>query len=65
MTPVVLATLILTLCIVFYFLPSIAALSRQHNNFIPIFITNLFFGFSGIGWIICVIWAFTNNVKQQ
>lgn len=65
MTPIVFVTLLFALCIVLYFLPSIAALSRKHNNFIPIFITNLFFGFSVIGWIICGIWAFTDNVKQQ
>lgn len=61
----ILIILLIILAIILYFLPAIAACSRGHNNSTPIFITNLFFGVSVIGWIVCVIWAFSDNVKSS
>ena len=44
-----------------YFLPSIIAGSREHNNAGPLFIINLAFGWSVIGWVGCFAWAFSSN----
>ncbi len=45
-----------------YFLPTFIAVARGKRNVIPIFIVNLLFGWSLIGWIIAFIWAFTYDV---
>jgi hypothetical protein len=44
-----------------YFLPAMAAISRHHLNTMSIFLTNLLLGVTGIGWVIALIWAFTNS----
>lgn len=41
------------------FLPTIIALLRGHDNTFAIFLTNLLLGWTGIGWIIALIWSFT------
>lgn len=52
-----LGLLYIALFIVIYFLPSIVASRRQHNNFIAIFILNLFLGFTLLGWVGALVWA--------
>lgn len=47
------------------FLPSIIAFKRRHNNFIPIFIVNIIGTFTGVGWVVAIIWSFTDNVKTD
>jgi hypothetical protein len=42
-----------------YFLPAIIAYNRNHHNSTSIFLLNLLLGWSGIGWIAAIIWAFT------
>ena len=41
----------------FYFLPSIIALAHSKRNTLAIFLLNLFFGWTFIGWIVALIWA--------
>jgi len=41
-----------------FFLPTIIAAKRRHPNAIGIFVVNLFFGMSGIGWLFALFWAF-------
>lgn len=41
------------------FLPTLIALLRGHDNTFAIFLTNLLLGWTGIGWIIALIWSFT------
>jgi hypothetical protein len=48
-----------------YFLPFLVAWKRDHNNETPIGLANLFFGWTGIGWIVCLIWAFSDNVPDE
>jgi hypothetical protein len=43
----------------FGFLPTLIALLRGHDNTFAIFLTNLLLGWTGIGWIIALIWSFT------
>lgn len=40
-----------------YFLPTFVACSRKHKSRGGIFITNLVFGWSIIGWLIALIWS--------
>ncbi len=52
--------ILLILGIVFYFLPAIVAARRGHKNATAIFLTNLFLGWTFIGWVVALVWAFTN-----
>jgi hypothetical protein len=45
-----------------YFFPTIIAASRHHRNGGAIFLVNLFFGWSVLGWLIALIWSVTANV---
>ena len=48
-----------------YFLPAIIGFRRQHKNATAIFLLNLFLGWSFLGWIVSLIWAFTTSNQQQ
>jgi hypothetical protein len=43
--------------IALYFLPVIIAWLRGHHNKAPIFLLNLFLGWTGIGWLAALIWS--------
>ena len=45
--------------LVMYFLPAIVACTRSHHNAAAIFILTLFLGWTGLVWIIALVWAFT------
>lgn len=47
----------LLLSIIFYFIPAIIAYARRHKHREPIGILNLIFGWTGVGWIVCLIWS--------
>lgn len=57
--------IILGILALFYFLPTIAAYQRRHRNKEPIFIVNLFFGWTFLGWVIALAWAFTDNTHPK
>ena len=44
-----------------YFLPTIVALARSHHNAVAILLLNLFLGWTGIGWVLALIWALAAN----
>ena len=48
-----------------YFLPAIIAKRRGHHNSVAIFLTNLFFGWTFIGWVAALIWAATAIRKES
>ncbi|MCL1885621.1 MAG: superinfection immunity protein [Dehalococcoidia bacterium] len=43
--------------VVIYFLPTIIAVLRHHRNALAVFLVNLFFGWTFIGWVIALIWS--------
>ena len=47
-----------------YFIPNWVANARKHHNAKAIFVTNLFLGWTFIGWIAALIWSFT-DVKAK
>ncbi len=62
---IVLGVIIGIIAICFYFLPTIVARKRKHNNALAIFILNLISIFTGgIGWIVALVWACTSNTKK-
>jgi threonine/homoserine/homoserine lactone efflux protein len=46
-----------------FFLPTIVARRRRHNNVRAIFVMNLLLGLTFIGWAGALIWANTNDVR--
>ena len=44
---------------IMYFVPAFVAFSRRHRNKFPIFLLNLFLGWTFLGWIISLVWSFT------
>ena len=54
-----------TILLVVYFLSGYIALHRQGSNFMPIFLTNVFLGWTGLGWIVCLIWSVSDHVQPK
>ena len=53
------AAIMFLFCLALYFLPTIVACLRSKRNTGAIFVTNLIVGWTFIGWVIPLIWAFT------
>jgi hypothetical protein len=43
-----------------YLVPTFIGYRRQHINRVPILVSNIFFGWSFIGWVACLAWSLTN-----
>lgn len=50
--------------IALYFAPSLIAIAREHKNAMAIMILNVFLGWTFLGWVISLVWSFTNNKKD-
>lgn len=48
-----------------YLLPTICAWNRRHRNDRAIFVLNLLLGWTLIGWILAMVWAWTDNVRPR
>lgn len=60
------AMLLLGVLSVLYLTPTIIASARgKAHGFAGVFLLNLFFGWSGIGWLIAFIWAFTGETHAD
>ncbi len=46
---------IIIICVFIYFLPSFIARKKRHANLI--FLFNIFFGWTCLGWVASLIWA--------
>lgn len=55
------AILVLPAFLLIYFIPSFVAKYRNHHNLPAIFILNLFFGWSFLGWGLALVWAVTRT----
>jgi len=44
-----------------YFLPSIVADARKHRSSSGVFLLNLFFGWTLLGWVLALIWAVSGD----
>lgn len=51
------------LLLVFYFIPTISAYCRDHNNTAAIACVNILLGWTVIGWIGAMVWSLTDNRK--
>jgi hypothetical protein len=48
----------------FELIPWFIAVMRGHNNKTPIFLVCFFLGWTIIGWIIALVWAFSDNTRK-
>lgn len=48
-----------------YFLPAIVASIRRHRNQDAIFVVNLFFGWTLVGWVVALAWSATADIKER
>jgi uncharacterized membrane protein YqaE (UPF0057 family) len=46
-----------------YLFPTLVAVSRSHHNSSAIFVLNLLLGWTLLGWIVALVWAFTVSQK--
>jgi hypothetical protein len=46
-----------------YFVPAVVAVLRKHNNSGAICILNLLLGWTFIGWVVAIVWSFTDNTR--
>ncbi len=61
--PIVVLILIGVIAFVVHFLPTFVAGSRHVTNFWWIFLINLFFGWTLIGWVIALVWAASDTPR--
>ena len=52
----------LGLSFVMYFLPSIVAFARSQRDTASIVLLNFFLGWTMIGWVVALVWAFKTDV---
>ena len=57
MSDTAITILILLMGLVFYFLPWIVAVNREHDKKLGVFILNLFLGWILLGWVAALVWA--------
>lgn len=50
---------------ILYFLPSIVSALRKKSNTAAIFILNLLLGWTLIGWVVALVWAFTTDGSSK
>jgi len=52
---------VVALFLAFYFLPAIIASTRSHEHTVAISMVTLFLGWTMLGWVAALIWAFVND----
>jgi hypothetical protein len=57
--------LILLTAIAIWLIPGLVALARSHHNCVSIWLVTIFLGWSFIGWVIALVWAFSNPSPAQ
>lgn len=53
------------LSIAFYFIPTVIAKVRNHNNIMAIVALNILGGWTLFGWTAAIVWALTDNVSPK
>ncbi len=57
--------LLVALVFMVYFLPAIVAECRGHRSAGAVFVLNLLLGWSGLFWIIALVWASNSNTHRR
>jgi len=48
-----------------YLMPTMFAASHKHHNTMAIFVINLFLGWTLVGWVVALAWAFTKPAQGR
>jgi Superinfection immunity protein len=56
---------LVVLCLVIYFLPALIGSKRRISASGALFFVNLVFGWTVLGWFLCLIWAATGATRAQ
>ena len=40
-----------------YLLPALISFLRRNKNWMAVFLLNLFLGWTGIGWVVALVWS--------
>ena len=59
----ILLLFVFTVFVAVYVLPAIVASKRRHRHRRTILVINLLLGWTTIGWIVAMVWAFTSDVE--
>ena len=43
--------------VILYFVPFMVAAARDHDAYIAVLVVNALTGWTGIGWVACLVWA--------
>ncbi len=54
----------LMFAVVLYFIPAMVAVERGHRNTVAICVLNVLLGWTLLGWVVALVWAFTSNSEQ-
>lgn len=57
-TDILVGLVLLVVAAVFYMLPALIAVQRKHRQALPLAIINFFLGWTYVGWVGCLAWAF-------
>lgn len=57
--------ILLAISLALYFLPTLVASARGHSQTVAIFVLNLLLGWTIIGWVGAIVWAFTKTRKLE
>jgi hypothetical protein len=57
--------LVIILCFVVYFIPTVVSALRHKRNTVPLFLVNLFLGWSGIGWLVVLVWSLMHESARS
>ena len=50
---------------IIYFLPTIIALIGRRKSSLPIFMTNLILGWTGIFWVFTLVWSLLGDSRYE
>jgi hypothetical protein len=56
---------IIIAALAFNFIPTIIAKRRGMASVVGLFVVNLLFGWTVVGWVVCLIWACSGQTHDQ
>ena len=63
--PILQFIFILLLQLLLYLLPGIIASFRGNRNNAPIWVINIFLGWTFVGWVVALAWSLTNDTTKH
>jgi len=61
---IVTVLILIGISLAIYFIPTIVAYNRKHKHLMAIFFTNLFLGWTFLGWVAALVWSCMNTVRS-